>query len=277
MALCCMKELIEQAQKENRAVGAFSVGSMEMVLGAIQAAEEMDTPIILQIAQGRLKHSPLHLMAPMMVNAAKASKLPIAVHFDHGATYEVIKQALDFGFTSVMFDGSALPFEENIEKTRQIRELAGQYGAFCEAELGLVGGNEGGATHGVQCTNPDDAAVFCEKTGIRLLAVAIGNAHGNYPVSPKLRFDVLEELGKRVNIPFVLHGGSGITDEDFRHAIDLGIRKINIATASFDALVDYAREYVNSDKKQTYFGLNEAMVEGVCQNVKRHIRIFNNR
>jgi len=277
MALCCMKELIEQAAKQNRAVGAFSVGSMEMVLGAVQAAEEMNTPIILQIAQGRLKHSPLHLMAPMMVNAAKACKLPIAVHFDHGATYEVIKQALDFGFTSVMFDGSALPFAENIQKTRQIRELADTYGAFCEAELGLVGGSEGGATHGVQCTNPDDAAEFCEKTGIKLLAVAIGNAHGNYPVSPKLRFDVLEELGRRVNIPFVLHGGSGITDEDFRHAIDLGIRKINIATASFDSLVDYARAYVSLDQKQTYFGLNEAMVQGVCQNVKRHIQIFNNQ
>lgn len=224
MALVTMKKLLEQARAENRGVGAFSVGNMEMVKGALQAAEELRTSIILQIAEVRLKHSPLALMGPMMVQAAKEAKVDVAVHLDHGLTLETVQKALDLGFTSVMFDSSLYPFEENIARTKQVVELARRYGATVEAELGLVGGSEDGkAGHGIRCTDPADAEVFCRETGVDALAVAIGNAHGNYPVAPELAFDVLEEIHRRVHIPLVLHGGSGITDEDFRKAISLGI------------------------------------------------------
>lgn len=278
MSLVTMKTLLERAKNEHKGVGAFSVGNMEMVKGAVQAAEELNTPIILQIAEVRLKHSPLELMGPMMVQAAKEAKVDIAVHLDHGLTMETVKKALELGFTSVMFDSSTYPFEENIERTRQVVELAAKYNATVEAELGLVGGSEDGSTdHGIRCTDPDDAKVFCDRTGIDALAIAIGNAHGNYPVAPKLAFDVLEKIHEKTEVLLVLHGGSGITDEDFQKAISLGIVKVNIATASFNRLTMRAEEYLRTPEKHNYFSLNEAMVQGTYENVSHHIKVFNCR
>ena len=275
MALVPMKKLLENAEKNNIAVGAFSVGNMEMVMGAVWAAEELNTPIILQIAECRLKNSPLELMGPMMLSAAKNSKVDIAVHLDHGLRIETVQKALEMGFTSVMFDGSTLSLEENIKAVKTVREMADKYGATVEAELGVVGGNEGeGKAHEILCTNPDDAKLFCDETGVDALAVAIGNAHGNYPVLPNLRFDVLDDINKMVDTPLVLHGGTGITDEMFQQAIMLGVRKVNIATASFDNLAKYALEYCKPIERANYFELSRQEALGVYENVKRHIKVF---
>lgn len=276
MALVKMKDLLRRAEEKNIGCGAFSVGNMEMVRGAIRAAEELDTPIILQIAEVRLKNSPLHLMGPMMVQAAKEAKVDVAVHLDHGLTFETVDKALEIGFTSVMLDASTLPFEENIARVKAVVEKARKYGATVEAELGLVGGSEDGSCdHGIRCTDPDDAVIYARETGIDALAVAIGNAHGNYPVAPTLAFDVLEKIHEKVDIPLVLHGGSGITDKDFQRAISLGIRKVNIATASFNSLTAHVEKYMESTDKHNFFDLNEAMVQGTYENVKRHILVFN--
>ena len=276
MALVKMKDLLKRAEEKNIGCGAFSVGNMEMVKGAIRAAEELNTPIILQIAEVRLKNSPLHLMGPMMVQAAKEAKVDVAVHLDHGLTFETVDKALGLGFTSVMLDASTLPFEENIAKVKTVVEKARKYGATVEAELGLVGGSEDGSCdHGIRCTDPDDAVVYARETGIDALAVAIGNAHGNYPVAPTLAFDVLEKIHEKVDIPLVLHGGSGITDKDFQRAISLGIRKVNIATASFNSLTAHVEKYMASTDTHIFFDLNEAMVQGTYENVKRHILVFN--
>lgn len=276
MALVKMKDLLRRAEEKNIGCGAFSVGNMEMVRGAIRAAEELDTPIILQIAEVRLKNSPLHLMGPMMVQAAKEAKVDVGVHLDHGLTFETVDKALELGFTSVMLDASTLPFEENIARVKAVVEKARKYGATVEAELGLVGGSEDGSCdHGIRCTDPDDAVVYARETGIDALAVAIGNAHGNYPVAPTLAFDVLEKIHEKVDIPLVLHGGSGITDKDFQRAISLGIRKVNIATASFNSLTAHVEKYMESTDKHNFFDLNEAMVQGTYENVKRHILVFN--
>lgn len=276
MALVKMKDLLKRAEEKNIGCGAFSVGNMEMVKGAIRAAEELNTPIILQIAEVRLKNSPLHLMGPMMVQAAKEAKVDVAVHLDHGLTFETVDKALELGFTSVMLDASTLPFEENIAKVKTVVEKARKYGATVEAELGLVGGSEDGSCdHGIRCTDPDDAVVYARETGIDALAVAIGNAHGNYPVAPTLAFDVLEKIHEKVDIPLVLHGGSGITDKDFQRAISLGIRKVNIATASFNSLTAHVEKYMASTDKHNFFDLNEDMVQGTYENVKRHILVFN--
>ena len=276
MALVKMKDLLRRAEEKNIGCGAFSVGNMEMVRGAIRAAEELDTPIILQIAEVRLKNSPLHLMGPMMVQAAKEAKVDVAVHLDHGLTFETVDKALELGFTSVMLDASTLPFEENIARVKAVVEKARKYGATVEAELGLVGGSEDGSCdHGIRCTDPDDAVVYARETGIDALAVAIGTAHGNYPVAPTLAFDVLEKIHEKVDIPLVLHGGSGITDKDFQRAISLGIRKVNIATASFNSLTAHVEKYMESTDKHNFFDLNEAMVQGTYENVKRHILVFN--
>ena len=276
MALVKMKDLLKRAEEKNIGCGAFSVGNMEMVKGAIRAAEELNTPIILQIAEVRLKNSPLHLMGPMMVQAAKEAKVDVAVHLDHGLTFETVDKALELGFTSVMLDASTLPFEENIARVKAVVEKARKYGATVEAELGFVGGSEDGSCdHGIRCTDPDDAVVYARETGIDALAVAIGNAHGNYPVAPTLAFDVLEKIHEKVDIPLVLHGGSGITDKDFQRAISLGIRKVNIATASFNSLTAHVEKYMESTDKHNFFDLNEAMVQGTYENVKRHILVFN--
>lgn len=276
MALVKMKDLLRRAEEKNIGCGAFSVGNMEMVRGAIRAAEELDTPIILQIAEVRLKNSPLHLMGPMMVQAAKEAKVDVAVHLDHGLTFETVDKALELGFTSVMLDASTLPFEENIARVKAVVEKARKYSATVEAELGLVGGSEDGSCdHGIRCTDPDDAVVYARETGIDALAVAIGNAHGNYPVAPTLAFDVLEKIHEKVDLPLVLHGGSGITDKDFQRAISLGIRKVNIATASFNSLTAHVEKYMESTDKHNFFDLNEAMAQGTYENVKKHILVFN--
>ena len=272
-----MSKLIENAEKGNYAVGAFSVGNMEMVMGAIKAAEDTNTPIIIQIAEKRLQNSPIELMGPMMVSAAKAAKVDVAVHLDHGLTLDCIQKVLDYGFTSVMLDASLMPFEENIAITKKVVEMAKKYGATVESELGVVGGSEGdNLVHTIKCTDPKVAKEFCNRTNIDCLAVAIGNAHGNYPVLPELRFDILEEIHKTCTKPLVLHGGTGITDEMFKKCISLGIRKINIATASFDALTKYAKEYLKQDKVN-YFDLSSEMVKGVYANIRRHIEVFNNK
>lgn len=278
MALVTMKQLLERARAKGVGVGGFNVGNMEMVKGAVQAAQELDTPVILQIAQVRLKHSPLEYLGPMMVQAAKEASVDIAVHLDHGLTMDTVKKALDLGFTSVMFDSSQYCFRENIQRTRQVVELAAQYGATVEAELGVVGGSEGGDTeHQVLYTDPWEARTFCAETGIDALAVAIGNAHGNYRSTPKLAFDVLARIREQTGIPLVLHGGSGICDRDFRRAIREGITKINIATAGFRALTEAAEQYLKTEGPHSFFELNEAMVRGVCENTCHHIRVFQMR
>lgn len=270
-----MRDLLKDAQKGNYAVGSFSVANMEMVLGVLKAAEELSAPVILQIAEVRLKQSPLELIGPLMVAAAKNAKTPVAVHFDHGKTKEKINQALELGFTSVMFDGSHLPLEENISQTLDIIKSAREYGAAVEAEIGCVGGSEDGSEDiAINCTKPEDAVRFAEETGVDALAIAIGNAHGNYKSTPKLHFDILEECARLVSAPLVLHGGTGISPEDFVKCSKTGIKKINIATATFDSVENSVHTCYNENKIKGYYDLQAAEVAGAYENAKRHILIF---
>ncbi len=275
MSLVTMKQLVDEAWKDRSCVPAFNVGSLEMVRGALMAAEELNTPVIIQIAERLLKYSPLELIGPGMVEAAREASVPVAVNFDHSRTRKTIERALDYGFTGVMYDGSTDPFEENVAGTAAIAELAKRYGASVEGELGLVGGSEDGLSdHGILCTNPDKAKEFCGLTGIDCLAVAIGNAHGDYPTAPVLAFDILEQINAKAGVPLVLHGGSGISDGDFRKAISLGIAKINIGTASFSNVTRFAESYLASEGKHSYFELNTSMTKGMLENAERHIRVF---
>ncbi len=270
-----MKELLRDAEAGNYAVGSFSVANMEMVLGVIKAAEELNAPIILQIAEVRLKQSPLEVIGPLMVAAAKCARVPVAVHFDHGKTMEKISQALEIGFTSVMFDGSHLPLSENIEMTNKVIEKAKKYGAAVEAEIGCVGGSEDGSEDiAINCTKPEDAVRFEKETGVDALAIAIGNAHGNYKSTPKLRFDILSEVDSLTETPLVLHGGTGITPEDFVRCSKTGIKKINIATATFDKVESTVRKCYNENTINGYYDLQAAEVEGAYLNAKTHILIF---
>lgn len=270
-----LSELLEGAEQGNYAVGSFSVANMEMVLGVLKAAEELNSPAILQIAEVRLKQSPLELIGPLMVAAAENSSVPVAVHFDHGKTLEKITQALDIGFTSVMFDGSHLELDENIAMTKRVIEIADEYDADVEAEIGCVGGSEDGSEDiAINCTRLEDAVRFEAETQVDALAIAIGNAHGNYKSTPKLRFDILEEVEKNTDVPLVLHGGTGITPEDFVRCAHTGIKKINIATATFDCVENNVRRCYNDNGINGYYDLQAAEVEGAYQNAKKHILIF---
>ena len=262
-----MRDLLADARVGGYAVGSFSVANMEMVLGVLQAAEELRAPVILQIAEVRLRQSPLELIGPLMVAAARQASVPVAVHFDHGKTEKKIGQALELGFTSVMFDGSHLPLDENIAETCRIIEMARPYGAAVEAEIGCVGGSEDGSEEiAMHCTDPADAVRFEQETGVDALAIAIGNAHGNYKATPKLRFDILAQVAEGTHTPLVLHGGTGISPEDFRRCAQTGIQKINIATATFDSVEQTVRGAYDAGAIGGYYDLQGAEVQGAYKN-----------
>ncbi len=266
MSLVNMRTLLAEAEAGGYAVGSFSVANMECVRGVLQAAEENHAPIIMQIAESRLSGSPLELMAPMMIAAAKIAKVPIAVHLDHGKTVGCVERALDAGFTSVMCDGSELSIDKNIELTSEILRLASKTGASVEAEVGRVGKTEEGGEAEEKIASIDDC-VRMDELGIDALAVGIGNAHGLYAAAPVLRYDVLEQLHGKLRASLVLHGGSGLTDEQFRKLIELGMRKINIAT---DIFMAQAGACAGSDVYKNI----KASTEAVAQVVGRYIRLF---
>ena len=270
-----MRDLLADAEDGNYAVGSFSVANMEMVLGVLKAAKELSAPVILQIAEVRLKQSPLEVIGPLMVAAAENADTPVAVHFDHGKTIEKISQALEIGFTSVMFDGSHLPLDENIKVTNQVAEIAREYDAAVEAEIGCIGGSEDGSEDiAINCTKPADAVRFEKEADIDALAIAIGNAHGNYKEAPKLRFDILKEVDELTDTPLVLHGGTGISPEDFVKCSKTGIKKINIATATFDSVEKTVADSYKKNEITGSYDLQAAEVEGAYQNAKKHILIF---
>ena len=277
MPLVSMKVLLEDARKSKRAVGAFNIANMEILMGVIKAAEFSNTPIIIQAAEKRLKHSPAHLVFPMAVSAAKKSKVDVAVQLDHGESFDLIEEVIGYGATSIMYDGSSLPLEENIKNTNRVWGLVKDKGISLEAEIGVLSGNEGaGEMQGV-CSDIGETREFCKKAKFNALAISIGNAHGRYKGEPKLHFDVLKEISELADIPLVLHGGTGISAEDFRKAITLGITKINVATANFEAFVNSSFNYFKSRDSYDYFSLNESIVEEVFKNTVDYIDIFNNK
>lgn len=275
MSLTRLKELLDEAEDRKYAIGAFSIANMEMIIGAVKAAEELKSPIILQIAESRLKHSPLHLIGPVMMEAAKKAKVPVAVHLDHGLTMDCIHEALDLGFTSVMIDGSKYTLDKNIDLTKSVIKKAQEYGASVEAEIGRVGGSEDGSEDiSAMYTDTGEAYEFYSETKVDALAIGIGNAHGVYKGLPNLNFDVLKNIYKKVDVPLVLHGGSGISDDDFRKCVSYGVRKINIATATFISVAQKVEELCRKHEHTDYFKLHEAEIEGAYLNVKKHIKIF---
>lgn len=275
MALVNMRTLLADAKRGHYGLGCFNVANLEMIVGTVRAAETLQSPLMMQIAESRLVHSPLEVIGPSMVEAARKAKIPASVHFDHGKTESVIHKALDYGFTSVMFDGSKLPFEENVKKTLKIKKLAERYGAAIEGEIGSIGGREGELTNaGIIYSDPQTAKRFYEETGVDALAIAIGNAHGFYAEKPNLRFDILQDIHNTTPVPLVLHGGSGLTDEDYRTCICKGMVKLNIATATFQSVYEAVKHGILSEEIGSYYDLHESEIQGACENVKRHIKIF---
>ena len=232
MALVTTKQLLLDAQQGGYAVGAFNVENMEMVQAVVAAAEELRSPVIMQTTPSTVKYANLNYFYENVKVAAQESSVPVVIHLDHGNSFELAMQAYRTGYTSIMIDGSHEGFEDNIALTSAVVKACHPGEVPIEAELGKVGGKEddldGG--EGDPYTNPQEAAEFVERTGIDSLAVAIGTAHGVYKGVPKLDFSRLSEIRKAVSIPLVLHGTSGVPDEDVAECIKRGICKVNYAT-----------------------------------------------
>lgn len=233
-----LKEILKIAEAKKIAIGSFNTPNLESIQAVIGAAEELDVPVIIMHAEVHEEISPLQVIGKVMVQCAKDAKVPVCVHLDHGEHLAYLNRALEIGFTSVMYDGSALPYEENVANTCIAVSMAHKVGASVEAEIGTLGKRELGyheeTTVGDEpkqvYTNPTDAERFVKETGIDALACSFGTAHGLYLTKPKLDMNVLDEVKKRVDIPLVMHGGSGVSNEDYRTVIKKGIRKINYYT-----------------------------------------------
>lgn len=248
MPLVTSEQMLLDAQKGGYAVGAFNVENMEMVMAVIAAAEELNAPVMMQTTPSTVKYAGLELFYANIAAAAKNSKVPVAIHLDHGSSFALAMQALRCGYTSIMIDGSHSVFEENIEITKRVVDACAPNKIPVEAELGKVGGKEDdldGGNGGF--TDPMEAKEFVELTGISSLAVAIGTAHGLYSGVPKLDLDRLKEIKKVVSIPLVLHGASGLSDEAVRDSIVLGICKVNFATELRIAYSDGIKKVLSDD------------------------------
>lgn len=274
-----LKEMLQEADKGRYAVGAFNCLSLENVEGAIAAAEELRSPIIIQLAEVQFPCAPMNLMAPIYLEAARKASVPVVVHLDHGQSFETCAEAIRLGFGSVMFDGASLPFEENVRITREVTRMAKAMGVDVEAELGKVG-DVGVDDDKVDLfTDVEESARFIEQTGVDALAVAIGNQHGRYVATPKLNIDRLIELHERNRMPLVLHGGSGTSVEDFKACIHNGICKINVATAIQVGITERVQQYLRECDKPDYITMKGVIREASKEVVKEHILLFesNNR
>mgnify|MGYP002798246148 FL=1 len=288
--LVTLKELLEEAKKEKKAVGAFNGTTLEAIQGIIQAAEETNCPVILQHAQSHDAIISLEEIGPILLYYAKRARVPVAVHLDHGSTYERCIQAVRLGFTSVMYDASAKEFADNIKETKEVVKAAHAAGVSVEAELGhvftsKVGISEGGSADEADdyenlediYTDPQMAKQFAEETGVDCLAIAFGTTHGVYLKEPKLDLDRVAQIRDTIKIPLVMHGGSGVSEEDYRKAIKNGICKINYYTYMNTAAGKASKEYWEDTSRPLFYDqMALSAKEAVKEDVKKAIRIFQN-
>lgn len=278
MGLVTVKSLLEAADQGKYAVGAFNCNNMEIVQAIVAAAEAEKSPVIIQASQGAIKYAGLDYVVALCNAAAKNASVPIALHLDHGTDMDQIIKCIVGGFTSVMYDGSSKPFEENVAMTRKVIEIAKAAGVSTEAELGKLGGIEehiNVSERDAMMTDPEEARKFVELTGVDSLAVAIGTAHGQYKFPPKLDFERLKRIKALVDIPIVLHGSSGVPAEDLTTAISLGVRKVNIDTNIREAFCWTLRDAVikNPDELDPRKLLKPAR-DAMTEVIREKIRIF---
>ena len=268
-----LKEILKIAEEKNVAIGSFNTPNMTSVKAVISAAEELNQPVILMHAQ---VHEEMGLckmeeIAPVMLMFAKNAAVPVCVHLDHGTDLDYIKRGLALGFTSVMYDGSTLPTDENIAGTKIAVAEGKKYGASVEAEIGSMGAREGGGSNDTSIyTDPDAAVSFVRETGIDALACAFGTAHGFYKEAPKLDFERLSKINRLIDVPIVMHGGSGVSEEDYYEVIRRGVRKVNYYTYMANAGGDAV-----SGKQYAQF--HDALLDAeraMKENVKKAISVF---
>lgn len=268
-----LNDVLKKARAEKYAVGLFNTTDTDMLQAVIEAAEELNSPVILGTAEVLLPYGELKLIAPSVIDAAKRASVPVVVHYDHGLTFGRCIEALKLGFSSVMYDGSAKPYEQNLAETREIVKIAHAFGATVEGEIGHVGeaASEDNLLTDIY-TTPEEARAYLEATGVDALAVAIGSAHGVYKKKPALNIERLKEIRKTVDVPLVLHGGSGLSDDDFRNTIRERIAKVNIFTDLCLAGERAMRDGL--ERNLGYLETRNLKVEYIREAVKLKMRLF---
>ncbi len=283
--LVTLNEIMKIAEEKKIAIGSFNAPNLESLEAVMAAAEELQLPVIIQFAQCHEPWLALDVIGPVMVAAAKKASVPVCVHLDHGETLEYLQQALDLGFTGIMYDGSTLPYEENAANSKKAVEMARKTGASVEAELGSMGRRESGAGDGTGAedetkiyTDPKLAAQFVKETGIDALACSFGTTHGIYLTEPRLDFDVVRGVRKETgDIPVVMHGGSGVSREDYHKAIEAGVRKINYFTYMDKSGGNAAAEYLKGLKEGEpifFSSVSMAARAAMKENVKAAMKMF---
>ena len=271
MPFVTAKEMLKSARAGKYAIGAFNVENMEMAQAVIAAAEALRAPVMLQTTPGTLRYAPPLAFAGLISRLAEAASVPVALHLDHGNSFELAAECVKQGYTSVMIDGSLLPFEENIALSRRVVEMAGDIPV--EAELGTVGGKEDSHEAGVAYTDPAQAEEFVRRTGIFSFAPAIGTAHGVYKAEPRLDLDRLSAIAARVSLPLVLHGTSGVPDDTVRACVQRGICKVNYATDLRITFTRAAKAYIAEnpgafDPKKYLGAARQAVQARVCELIR---------
>lgn len=271
-----LKDILAIAENERIAVGAFNTPNLECVNAVIDAAEKLNVPVIISHAELHEGVSPLNKIGPVMIQAAKAAKVPVCVHLDHCETLDYMKQALEIGFTGVMYDGSTLPYEENLENTKKAVAMAQGYNCGVEAELGALASREGGeaVASGPVYTDPDEAVRFCSETKIDALAPSFGTAHGIYKSKPVLDLERVREISLKTGLPLVMHGGSGVSPEDYRKGISYGLRKINYYSYMSKAGTQAVVEKLKAEDVVFFHDLALAAQKAMEADAERAMRVF---
>ncbi len=279
--LASMKEVLAWAEDKGCAAAAFDTPNLELLLAAIGAAEKRGEPVIIQHAQLHEEETPISLIGPIMVMCAERASVPVCVMLDHGEDLEYVKCAVGLGFTAIMYDGSQDPFEENVRATRQVVELCHGRGIDVEAEIGFTTGHEGLENADDErenvYTDPAEAERFVRETGIDALAASVGTVHGFYRVEPHLDFDRIVELKRRSGVPLVMHGGSGLSAEDTRRAIECGIRKINYFSYMSNAGVRGVEKVLAEDHPKYFHTLAHAATEAMQADAEAAMELFSMR
>lgn len=251
-----LREALDYAETNNCGIAAINTPTLELLLGTVKVAERYNVPLVLQHAQVHEPVNSIEDIGPVMVELARRSSAPLVVHVDHGETYEYVERGFAVGFNSAMFDGSRLPYDDNVEQTRAVVQLANERGFGVEGELGIMPGREDGVestgtADETLYTSPEDAAAFVRATAVTALACSFGTVHGLYKAEPKINYELIGRLRQASGVPIVMHGGSGLSCEEYRASIDQGVRKINYYTYADKAALEAARGLL-ADKPETY-------------------------
>lgn len=269
-----LETILELADAKKMAIGAFNVTELEGIQSVLNAAEELGQPVIIQFVPIHEEYIKLETLGPIMVMMADKASVPVCVHLDHCGNFDMIKRALDMGFSSVMYDGSMYSFEENVANTKTAVEIASGYGGSVEAEIGAMN-SEDGTAEDDSYTDPDEAEKFAKLTGIHALACSFGTVHGLYKAEPKLDFPRIKEIRDRIGIPIVMHGGSGVSDEDFKKCIANGVRKINYYTYRAKKGGEYVKKKCMETEGPVFFHDITCWARDVMtQDVRHAIEVF---